>query len=313
MNTIDRRRFVQGLAGVALTPLIPVEAFSREQAEAKAQFGFSLYGMKSLKLADALKQCAEIGYDGVELALMSGWPCDPATLKGNARADLGKRLNDSGLAVLGLMENLPWVGDGRHQAWVLDRLRQAAELGQVLSPRSPVVLETILGGRPADWEKVKGPLARTMADWAKVAEKERMIVAIKPHVSNAMHTPEAARWVIDQVESPWLMLAYDYSHFTLRGIDLAQSLEVMLPRTVFIHVKDAKGEPGKVQFLLPGDGAIDYGSYFALLRKANYRGPIVVEVSGQIHGKPDYDPVAAARRAHANLAPIMKETALRGG
>ena len=106
-----------------------VEAFPRAGAEEKASFGFSLYGMKSLKLSEALKHCAEIGYDGVELALMSGWPCDPATLRGDARAALAKQLNDSGLALLGLMENLPWVGDGRHQAWVLDRLRQAAELG----------------------------------------------------------------------------------------------------------------------------------------------------------------------------------------
>jgi inosose dehydratase len=313
MSTIDRRRFVQGLACAALTPLLPVRASAREEPEARARFGFSLYGMKSLKLHDALKHCAEIGYDGVELALMAGWPSDPAALKGDARADLAKQLNDSGLALLGLMENLPWVGDGRHQAWVLDRLRLAAEMGRALSPRSPVVLETILGGRPADWDKVKDPLAKTMAEWARVAEKEKMIVAVKPHVGNAMHTPEAARWVVDQVDSPWLMLAYDYSHFTLRGIDLAQSLEVMLPRTVFIHVKDAKGDPTKVQFLLPGDGAIDYASYFTSLKKANYRGPIVVEVSGQIHGKPDYDPVAAAKRSYVNLAPVMQKTGLRSG
>jgi len=63
------------------------------------------------------------------------------------------------------------------------------------------------------------------------------------------------------------------------------SLNALLPRTRFIHVKDSAGEPQKFQFLLPGEGRTDYGKLFSLLKQWGYSGPVCVEVSGQIFNK----------------------------
>jgi inosose dehydratase len=267
--------------------------------------------MKALPLAEALRACAALGYDGVELALMPGWPAEPARLAADARQELKKRLTDAGLALLGLMENMAEPADDATHRANLDRLKAAAELGHTLSPQNPPVIETILGGRPAQWDQVKERLAGRLRDWAGAAAAARTVVAVKPHVANALHTPEGARWLLAQVQSPWLKLAFDYSHFAPRGLPLAETVAKLVPASAFIHVKDVRGGAEKVEFLLPGEGGLDYAAYFRLLREAGYRGPVVVEVSGQVSGRPGYDPVAAARRCYANLAPALRRAGVR--
>src|SRR5262249_5064630 len=192
----------------------------------------------------------------------------------------------------------------------LARLAAAADLGPALSPKAPPVLETILGGKPTQWEQVKDRLVDRLRAWAKAAAASKTIVAIKPHVANALHTPEAALWLVKQVDSPRLKLAFDQSHFALRGLPLTKTA-ALLPESAFMHVKDAQGTADKFEFLLPGDGTTDYAELFGALKTAKYRGPIVVEVSGQISNKPGYDPVLAAKRSYANLAPALKKAGLR--
>ena len=87
-----------------------------------------------------------------------------------------------------------------------------------------------------------------------------------------------------------------------RGVALADSVRQLAGLSVFAHVKDARGTPEKFEFLLPGEHGTDYRELARLLPAAGYRGPVVVEVSGQISNRPGYDPAAAARTSYANLA-----------
>jgi inosose dehydratase len=294
------------LGAAVLPPLLHAQ-----EGAAVLGFGFSLYGMKTLAPAEALRACAEIGYDGVELALMPGWPTEPRLLSADNRRDLRQQLADRGLALMGLMENLAEPAeDAQHKA-NLERLKAAAELGHALSPRTPPLIETILGGKPAQWEQVKEKLAERLRAWAAVAATAKTIIAIKPHVGNALHTPEGALWLLKQVNSPSIRLAYDHSHYALRGLKLADTASALLPSSVFIHVKDAKGKPEKFEFLLPGDGDTDYADYLQRVKAAGYRGAIVVEVSGQIFNKAGYDPIAAARKCYANLTPAFQKAGVR--
>lgn len=264
--------------------------------------GFSLYGMKSLPLTDAIRACAQIGYEGVELALMPGYPSEPKLLSADGRKELRKRMTDANLSLHGLMENLSALSDDKAQTANLDRLKTAAELGHVLSPNVPAPIETILGGKPAEWDTVKDQLADRLAKWAEVAKATKTVVAIKPHVGNALHSIAGVTWLLKQVNSPWLKLAFDYSHFHLRGEKLADAVAALLPHSVFAHVKDAKGTPDKFEFLLPGEHGTDYTEYVKLLSAAKFTAPVVVEVSGMLSNKPGYDPITAAKTCYTNLS-----------
>lgn len=311
-DTVDRRHFLAALSAGAIV------AGSTPAAETPADrvgFGFSLYGMKSLTLAEALQLCRMVGYDCVELPVIKGWSGDSAGWTAATRRAFREQLVESRLRLSALMEDLHLpVDDARHRE-NLARLEAAAELSRELVPDGPRVIETICGGQPEAWERLRPQMESRLSDWARVAERTRTVVAIKPHVAGAMHRPEHAVALVRAIDSPWVRATYDFSHYELRGLDLAETLATLLPFTAFIHVKDSQGEagPGKFRFLLPGDGRIDYVRYLTLLRERGYRGDVVVEVSGQIHNQPGYDPRQAARRSYDNLAPAFERARLRRG
>ncbi len=274
-------------------------------------FGFSLYGMKSLPIEDALRICSGIGFDCVELPAMSGWACDPDQLDQAARRRVKDLLRASKLRLTSLMENLDLLAEDSQPN--LLRLRSAAELGLELAKDRPPLIETILGGRPDDWEKVKSRMAERLNEWAKVAEETQTRIAIKAHVGGAAHRPEHIRWLLDQVGSRWLKAVYDFSHFQLRGLTLNDSYRQLADECAFIHIKDGSGDAKKFQFALPGDGTIDYHGYFSLLRQAKYSGDVIVEVSGQLHSRPGYDPIASARQCYEKIAPAFSRAGLPRG
>jgi inosose dehydratase len=179
-----------------------------------------------------------------------------------------------------------------------------------MSPQKPPLIETVLGGSPAEWDKLRERMAESLRDWAATAKKHDFLIAVKPHMNNALHRPEDALWLVEAVGSPNLRLAYDYSHYEAQGLSLDATLTQLIDKTIFIHVKDGERRDGKAVFLLPGRGNVDYAAYFRRLAELGYSGSVTVEVSGMIHQKADYDPVAAAKQCYRDLASAWDKAGL---
>lgn len=292
-----RRHILHTALGFAALP-----SFARAAVPGGMSLGFSLYGMKTLTLSGALKTCAEIGYANVELALNAGFPTEPKVFTAEARADVVKQLAALKLDVPCLMVNLSLTADDKAHALNLQGIKDAAQVARDMNAAQPPIMETVCGGKPATWEQQKAGMVEKLQAWAEVAEKEKTVIAIKAHVGSAVNSPERLLWLLEQVKSPAIQVTYDYSHFELQGIDMEESMKLLLPRTKFIHVKDATGDAAKFQFLLPGEGKTDYVKYFTALKQHGYTGPVVVEVSGQIFSKPGYEPIAAAKKCYGVLA-----------
>jgi inosose dehydratase len=94
----------------------------------------------------------------------------------------------------------------------------------------------VLGGKVEQWDALKELFVRRVGDWAKVAEQAKTVLAVKPHRFGAMNTPEQRAGLVKEIGSPWLKLAYDYSHFAGRDLPLADTLKALLPQTRFVHV-----------------------------------------------------------------------------
>jgi len=268
------------------------------------------YGAKTMKTSDALHAMAEIGYDGVELALMPGWPTDPAVLSSGDRKEIRKLAEDLGLALPSFLESLPLDGTAAKRAHNLERLKLAAALAHDLCPTRPPIVETIMGGKAEQWEQVKSSMADELAGWARVGQEMQTTICVKPHASHAADTPERAVWLLKQVNSRRLRAVYDYSHFYVEGLPLEQSLRTLFPYTEYIAVKDSSGTEENHQFLLPGDGKVDYVSYFQLLKKLGYAGFIGVEVTSMIHQKPGYDPLPTLHLCYERMAAAFSQAGL---
>jgi sugar phosphate isomerase/epimerase len=302
----NRRAFLRRVSLATVALVLPTEAVRTEPPRANTiPLGFSLYGMKTLSLDAGLEACASIGYDAVELPVMPDWPAEPKRLSKDDRQTLRRRLADLKLSLPALMENLPPdAADAVHQKQT-DRLKAAVDLGSDLVPDAPPLIETVLGGKVGQWAALKDLFVRRVGDWAKVAEGAKTVLAVKPHRFGAMNTPEQSLWLVKEVGSPWVRLAYDYSHFAGRDLSLADTLKTMLPQTRFVHVKDVRVEGGKAEFLLPGEGTTDYVALLKGLKEGGYAGCVCVEVSAGIHNQQGYDPLTAAKKCYEALAPAF--------
>lgn len=304
---LSRREFVGIMAacGVGLAG----GAQAADKKPGALTLGFGLYGAKGVKLEEFLPKLAGLGFESVELCLLPGWGCEPAQFTPLRRRDLARLLDGAGLKLTCLMEQVDLAGDGAAQRSVRERLARAAELGRALAPQSPPVLETTMGN--GNWEQLRTQFRDNLGGWAETAKSTQTVIAIKPHRLQAVNLPEQALWLLEQVPSPWIRLAYDFSHYVHRDLTLAGTLDKLLPHTAFIHVKDTVIENGKARFLLPGEsGQIDYAELFRKLKAASYRGDVCCEVSGMVSNKPGYDPLEAARISYKHMALAMQQAGI---
>jgi inosose dehydratase len=271
-------------------------------ARRRLRLGFSLYALPAMPVIEALQLCRRIGYDGVELCLQAGWTAEPKMLGAQARRMIREELRTQRLELLALMDNLSLVADDSLHRENLQRLEAAAALAHDLSPERHPLIETVLGGKPADWERVRHQMLSRVRDFASVAKRTRTEIAIKAHVGGAVNQPDRLVWLLERVASPWVKVVYDFSHFQLIGLGLDATLRELVPHVAFVHLKDSEGDASRFRFLLPGSGSIDYSKYFRLLVQLGYRGPVVPEVSLQLQRLPGYDGVVAAHTCYRNLA-----------
>jgi sugar phosphate isomerase/epimerase len=314
-DRITRRKFFCDCA-FFFSAALAARSFCRGQDNERAiGLGFSLYGMKALTIEDALTSLAQIGYDCVELPLMTGWPADSARVTPERAARWRDLLAARRLRLSALMDNLPALGDDVAHRANLERLKRAAEMSRQLSPTGGErpLIETIMGGKAGEVDAVKDRLVERLRDWASVMAAAEVKLAVKAHIGNATQRPDQLLWLLDQVASPWLAGAYDYSHFELQDLDMKETVDRLISRSGFVHVKDTEHVQGKRGFLLPGEGSTNYSRLLKLIHDGGYRGDIIVEVSSQVSNKPGYEPIAAAEKCYQHLADAFSKAGVRRG
>ena len=81
---------------------------------------------------------------------------------------------------------------------------------------------------------------------------------------------------------------------------MQETMTALLPRSVFIHVKDTEHAQGKRGFLLPGEGTIDWPDIVRSLEAAGFSGWIMLELQ-----RPHDDAAAYFKRAFERATAVL--------
>ena len=266
--------------------------------------GYSTWGMPTVPIDVAIPHIAQLGFDGMELAVGPRFITELSTLDAAERKRIAGLLKQHNLALPALAAHSRLMEtDPEAHAQNMWRLKGASELGVELAQGdSPPAINTTSGGQPEEWDAQKQFLADRVGELVEYTQTLDVTVAMEPHIGGLIDTPDKVLELLDLVGSPYLKVNFDISHFDIIGIPTEESVAALAPHSAHTHVKDQRGLAPDFEFLIPGEGPFDYVDYLKLMQQYGYDGFITAEVSFMVQAREDYDPLAAATLSYETLS-----------
>lgn len=124
-------------------------------------------------------------------------------------------------------------------------------------------------------------LLHTMEEALTLTEETGVILAFEPEVSNVVDSARKGRLLLDTLQSSRLKVVMDGANIfhagelpRMRAV-LEEAIDLLGPDIVVAHAKDLShdGEAGQEA---AGTGLLNYPLYLSLLRRARFRGPLIL-------------------------------------
>ena len=289
---------------------------TRATGNATMKLGFVSAILPELPLAEVLAFAAEAGYTCVEAMC---WPPGKAerryagvthvdvTALGDAEIRrIAALTSEYGVCLsgLGYYPN-PLSSDEAEAKTAVDHLYKVIAAAPKLGLS---VVNTFVGRDPKSTVEQNWP--RFLDTWRPLiahAEKHGVRIGIEncpmlftadewPGGKNLATSPAVWRRMFADIPSPNFGLNFDPSHFVWQGMDYCGVLHEFRDRLHHIHAKDARldraavHEHGVLAFpklwhtpKLPGQGDVNWGSFFGALADAGYSGPVAVEIEDRAY------------------------------
>lgn len=246
--------------------------------------------------AGALARLRAIGWDGVEVPILSGTPDDYARL--------GRRLDELGLdrtatAIVPSPDADPTHADPAVRARGIAHLDWALDCALALGARSlggPIhaPLGHFAGQGPTEDELARGADAhRALAERAAGAGAFLSLETLNRFETHFLNTAAQARAHVERVGHPACRVMHDTFHANIEERDPIGAPAGLGAHLGVLHVSE--NDRG-----IPGRGHIDFPAIFARLRAGGWDGWVVMEAFGS--GLPD---IAAATRVWRPLFPDL--------
>jgi len=243
-----------------------------------------------------VQRIAQLGYDGVELAVR-----DPALLDADGVAHI---VAEAGLEVPAIGTGQAYVEEGLSftspdptiRAGAIARIRAQADFAAHFGAQ--VIIGLIRGRR------VEGVSREQAMEWLVAALRECASYAVQKGVwlnfeplsrldSNLINTVDEALSLLEEVGTPNLGLLLDTFHMNIEEPSIYASLVRAGGRIIHVHVSDSNR-------WYPGGGHVDFAGIVATLAALNYEGHLSAEVL------PLPDPDTCAARTITYMRPLLR-------
>lgn len=276
------------------------------------KLGFSTWGMPAVPIDAIVRHLSGLGFDGVELTVLSHHTTALESLSSDERRRIFNLLREHNLQLPAIAGHVSLMDeDGANHAANLQRLKQTIDLAiDWATPDGPPVIDTTAGGVPEDWDSKLDLLVERIQEAAQYAESQGVTIAIEPHVGSIIDTPDRMTEVIRRVGSEAVAVNFDISHFNVMGIGIEESVSKLAPLARHTHVKDERGIVPDFEFLVPGEGEFDYVAYLKSMRRHGYTGFITAEISNMVQRRTPYYPLAVATQTYEVLAKAFTDAGI---
>ena len=132
---------------------------------------------------------------------------------------------------------------------------------------------------PASWRD----LTRSMSEALRIAEDQKVILAIEPETNNVVDSARATRRLLDEMKSPRLRVILDPANLASPGTGgrdgmsavLEEAFDLVGAQIIMCHAKElgADGDAGNLPL---GAGVLDWDGYLARLDRAGFSGALVM-------------------------------------
>lgn len=247
---------------------------------------------KEFGFAEAAKQIALCGYDGIEIAAIEGM-CEHLDLSRwrEQKNELQTIVKDNGLVFLST--EVASLNEER----LFPAFEAAAEIGIPVVNVGP-------GGKLGVEEDLKASID-TLARMSERAASYGITLCVKAHVGSSIHNTPTTLRAMEEIPSQAFGIDMDPSHIHRAGENAEEALPFVMSRVKHIHIRDCKGReqgPGQIGMQACGRGEIDLYNYCKVLVDGNYDGPVVLEVigAGPSHSLAEVSIVAAESYGYLN-------------
>lgn len=271
------------------------------------KLGYSTWAMPKIPIDTSIKFLSETGYDGITIATLPQFTTSINNLDIEERKRILNLSKLYSIPITSVMSFTDLMEENKEN--LKENIKFVNDSIDLANDWGTNYLITGIGGKPNELENIKKSeeFIEIISELGLIAKSKGVTIALEPHVDQAVEKPDQLVELINKINMDSVKANFDISHFNVQGVDVSESIEKVLPISVACDVKDERGVVPNWSYVAPGEGEFDYTNYLKIMKKADYRGFITIEISFQVQANPNYDPLETAKKSYEILDRAFKE------